>query len=124
MGKVVQVVDGDTISVLDLNKQEQQVRLLGIDAPERGQPFSKVSKQNLSELVFGKQVTVQCYGKDRNSRTIGKVVVNGIDASLEQVRAGLAWFYRKYASSLSVADRKKYGAAESEARSARRGLWS
>ena len=43
-GKVVGVMDGDTIEVLDATKTPRRIRLEGIDAPEKAQPFSARSK--------------------------------------------------------------------------------
>ena len=54
IGKVVSVADGDTITVLDADKTQHKIRLNGIDAPEKAQPFGQRSKQSLSDLVFGK----------------------------------------------------------------------
>jgi endonuclease YncB( thermonuclease family) len=57
-GRVVAVTDGDTIKVLDSSDTQHKVRLTGIDAPERGQPFGTASTKNLSRMVAGKQVRV------------------------------------------------------------------
>ncbi len=43
--------------------------------------------------------------------------------NLEQVKTGMAWFYRYYQKELSAENRKLYAKAEDEARSERRGLW-
>ena len=43
-GKVIGVMDGDTIEVLDATKTPRRIRLEGIDAPEKAQPFSARSK--------------------------------------------------------------------------------
>ena len=43
-GKVVGVMDGDTIEVLDATETPRRIRLEGIDAPEKAQPFSARSK--------------------------------------------------------------------------------
>ena len=43
-GKVIGVMDGDTIEVLDAIKTPRRIRLEGIDAPEKAQPFSARSK--------------------------------------------------------------------------------
>ncbi|MEH6559564.1 MAG: hypothetical protein V7708_17345 [Oceanicoccus sp.] len=53
IGVVVNVTDGDTIKVLDQNKVQHKVRLTGIDAPERGQPFGQTSKKYLASMVVG-----------------------------------------------------------------------
>ena len=73
-GQVVGVLDGDTIDVLTTTKTQVRVRLAGIDAPEKRQAFGNVSKKELSDLVFGKQVTVEWRKKDRYGRTVGKVI--------------------------------------------------
>ena len=52
-GRVVAVTDGDTIKVLDRTNTEHKVRLTGIDAPERGQPFGAVSRDHLASMVAG-----------------------------------------------------------------------
>lgn len=95
-GYVVAVSDGDTITVLDAKREQYKIRLAGIDAPEKAQAFGERSKQHLAELVFNKQVTVEWDKFDRYGRTVGKVLVNGTDANLEQIKAGMAWWYEKY----------------------------
>ena len=72
-GRVVGVADGDTITVLDAERQQYKVRLSGIDAPGEAQPFGERSKQNLSRLVFDKNVRVDWDKRDRYGRIIGKV---------------------------------------------------
>lgn len=120
---VVGVSDGDTITVLDADRRQWKIRLAGIDAPEKRQPFGQQSKQMLSERVFGKQVLVETGKTDRYRRTIGKVMVAGEDVNLEQVSAGLAWHYKKYEREQSVADRMRYASAEEDARRSLRGIW-
>ncbi|HKQ93064.1 MAG TPA: thermonuclease family protein [Blastocatellia bacterium] len=70
-GKVVGVSDGDTITVLDAGNQQHKVRLVGIDAPESDQEYGSRAKQSLSDLVFGKTVTVFTLAKDRYGRVLG-----------------------------------------------------
>lgn len=123
-GRVVSVSDGDTITVLDGSKRQHKIRLGGIDAPEKHQPFGARSKQHLSELVFGKDVQADCVKIDRYMREICKISVNGVDANLEQIKSGMAWWYRTYAKDQLKADQTAYSLAEKEAREARRGLWS
>ena len=67
-GRVVGVTDGDTIKVLDSHKVEHKVRLTGIDAPERGQPFGTTSTRHLSSMVAGTEVRVESSKKDRYGR--------------------------------------------------------
>ena len=84
------VADGDTITVLDDNKVQHKIRLAGIDAPEKKQPFGQRSKQSLSDLVFDKAVTVETNKRDKYRREVGKVLVDGTDANLEQVKRDMA----------------------------------
>jgi len=123
VGRVVGVSDGDTITVLDSTKTQHKVRLGGIDAPEKGQPFGNRSQQNLSRLVFNQTVTVQWHKRDRYGRLVGTVYVEGNDAGLEQVRAGMAWWYRRFANEQTPEDRAIYEAAENTARERKAGLW-
>lgn len=122
-GKVVGVADGDTITVLDDENTQHKIRLQGIDAPEKGQPFGNVSKQNLSSLVFGKIVDVECDKLDRYGRLVAKVSIDGVDVGLEQIRAGLAWHYKQYQNEQSKPDQKLYAEAEISAKNAKAGLW-
>lgn len=122
-GRVVRVADGDTITVLDADKVQHKIRLSGIDAPEKKQPFGQRAKQSLSDLVFSKAVQVETTKRDRYGREIGKVLVDGVDANLMQVQLGFAWHYKAYEREQPAIDRKAYADAESDARAARRGLW-
>lgn len=122
-GRVVGVMDGDTIEVLTPAKQLVRVRLAGIDAPEKKQPFGNLAKQKLSALVFSRDVIVDWHKKDRFGRVVGKVFVNGGDADLQMLQAGFAWHYRKYRNEQSLTDRLSYMHAESAARTQRLGLW-
>ena len=116
-GKVVGVLDGDTIEVLNQGRS-QRVRLSEIDSPEKNQPFGKKAKQYTSEMVFGKDVTVQSSGKDKYGRTLGEVYLqNGTNVNHELVRQGMAWQYRQYSNS------SRLRGLESEARQEKRGLW-
>lgn len=123
-GRVVHIADGDTITVLDSGKVQHKVRLAGIDAPEKAQAFGQKSRESLEELVAGRTVIVETHKKDRYGRAIGKILVNGQDMNIEQIRRGLAWFYRQYESELTPDDRQSYDRSETEAREFRKGLWS
>lgn len=122
-GRVVGVADGDTITVLDADKVQHKIRLAGIDAPEKKQPFGNRSKESLSELAYDKTVTVETDKRDKYGRQVGKVLVNGQDVNLVQVERGMAWFYRQYQREQSPSDRRLYEAAEDAAKADRRGLW-
>lgn len=89
-GKVVSVTDGDTVRVLDAANVQHKVRLHGIDAPERGQPFGTVARDRLAGLVMGKAVTVRDDGRDKWGRTLGRIEIEGQDVNRQMVADGLA----------------------------------
>ena len=123
-GQVVGISDGDTLKVLDANHQVHTIRLMGIDAPEKAQPFGQRAKQSLSALVFQQQVQVEWHKQDRYGRIVGQVRTRaGVDVCLEQLQRGMAWHYKQYEREQSPADRQSYAAAEAEARAAKLGLW-
>lgn len=122
-GRIVGIVDGDTVDLLIDGRENVRVRVAGIDAPERSQAFGQRSKQRMSEIVFGKAVQVESTKRDRYGRVIGKVMVNGRDAGLSLIDSGLAWHYKKYQREQSAADREIYSLAEDKARSSKVGLW-
>lgn len=122
-GLVVGIADGDIVTILDATDTQWKIRLSGIDAPEKKMPFGQKSKESLSALVFNKEVAVEFNKQDKYGRTVGKITVNGFDANLEQVKAGMAWHYKQYQREQSVEDRAAYAQAEEQAREAKRGLW-
>jgi len=132
-GKVVAVTDGDTIKVLDANRVQHKIRLTGIDAPEKAQPFGNASRKNLASMVAGRDVRVETVKNDRYGRVLGKVWVQPPDcpgcaktlnANLAQILSGMAWWYQDYAKDQSPEDRQRYESAVIEARSRKLGLWS
>jgi endonuclease YncB( thermonuclease family) len=123
MGRVVRIADGDTLTLLDSSNTQHRIRLEGIDAPESHQAFGTQSKRSLSDMVFGKDVTVVYQKTDQYGRLVGKILIDGMDVNLAQVRAGMAWHYKEYEREQSVEDRDLYAKAEDEARADRRGLW-
>ena len=117
-GKVVGVLDGDTIEVLH-NTHAERIRLNGIDCPEKGQAYGNRAKQAASALVFGKEVTLQTYGKDKFGRTIADALLpDGTNVNHELVKDGWCWWYRKYAPGNTELEK-----LEKEAREAKKGLW-
>ncbi len=132
-GKVVAVTDGDTIKVLDSNNVQYKVRLTGIDAPEKSQPFGNASRNYLASMVAGKNVRIESSKTDRYGRVLGKVWVQPSDcpscgktlnANHAQILSGMAWWYRYYAKDQSPEDRGRYESAENEAKKRKLGLWS
>ena len=113
------VLDGDTIEVLH-NTRAERIRLNGIDCPEKGQAYGKRAKQAASELVFGKEVTLQTYGKDKYGRTIADVLLpDGTNVNHTLVKDGWCWWYRKYAPRDVILEE-----LETRARAVGIGLWA
>ncbi|MCS6291698.1 MAG: thermonuclease family protein [Nitrospira sp.] len=119
ISEVIGILDGDTIDVLH-NHQTKRIRLNGIDCPEKGQAYGQKAKHAASDLVFGKEVTIQTHGYDKYKRTIGDVFLpDGTNVNHTLVKDGWCWWYRKYASRDVMLE-----GLEVEARKARRGLWA
>jgi endonuclease YncB( thermonuclease family) len=117
------VSDGDTITVLDDNHTQHKIRLAGIDAPESKQAFGQRSKESLVKQVVGQDVMIDWSKIDKYQRKVGKVMLDGQDINLAQVRRGFAWHYKAYQGEQSAGDRVAYAEAEDAARGAHRGLW-
>ena len=122
-GRVVGITDGDTLTILDSGRTQHKIRLNGIDAPEKQQPYGSASKQHLSDLAYGKEARAACYKRDRYGREVCSVFVDGKDVGLAQLDAGLAWWYRKYAHEQLPRERTEYESAEDRAAADRTGLW-
>ena len=108
--------------VLAAANTQTKIRLVGIDCPERKQPFGQRAKQALSDYVFNQQVTVEWTKLDRYKRVIGKILDGQPDMNLALVRDGMCWWYRKYAREQSPVDQRLYEAAEVKAKEQRKGL--
>ncbi len=129
---VGRVHDGDSFDLKVDRGQRVGVRISGIDAPERRQPFSDLSRRQLQALIGGHTIQVHVLGRDRYGRILGQVerparpadaVAAVPDVGLAQLEAGLAWYYRRYERDLPPSWRGRYDDAENGARRERRGLW-
>ncbi|EMN5850634.1 thermonuclease family protein [Enterobacter hormaechei] len=117
-GKVVRVLDGDTIEVLQ-GQKPVRVRLSNIDAPEKKQPFGRWSSDQLKRLVAGQSVTVVFTHTDRYERVLGRVFTSGgKEANREQVLSGAAWVYDHYNTDMELPG------LQLEAQKQKRGLWA
>lgn len=121
--ETVRVLDGDSVIVADREGRRLEVRIHGIDAPERRQPYSDVSRRNLDRMLRKKQITMIPRDRDRYERVVAKLVVGDRDVGLEQIRDGLAWHYRRYQDEQPPEERSAYSQAERRARENRTGLW-
>ncbi len=127
-GKVIDVEDGDTLTILRSDHSRVAIRLSDIDAPEKshghrkpGQPFSRASKKSLASLAWGKEADLRCYEYDRWDRPVCTVFIDGKDVNLEQLRLGMAWVNgvkKEYVRNPLSVD------AHAKAREASIGLWS
>lgn len=131
--RIVGVADGDTLTCLTADKKQERIRLRGIDAPERKQPYGARSTQSLSDLTFGKTATVHWNSRDRWGRVIGTVWVEPadcircgptLDAGRAQLASGMAWWFKRYAKQQPLEERLSYEFEEKEARARSVGLWS
>jgi endonuclease YncB( thermonuclease family) len=114
----VGVHDGDTVTCLDENNQQQKIRLAEIDAPEVSQDYGKVSREALAGMVFGKTIQVVDDGRDRYGRWIGHLYVDGVDVNRQMVATGMAWHYAAYSKDPSL------GSLQSQAQAQKLGLWA
>jgi endonuclease YncB( thermonuclease family) len=117
---VIAVADGDSLTARcdDAGTSVNvSIRLAEIDAPERGQAFGRRSRQNLAALCQGQHAVLRPQTRDRYGRTVARAECDGTDASMAQVRAGMAWVFDRY-----VIDGSLY-AVQAEARNQRLGLW-
>ncbi|MEP7154101.1 MAG: thermonuclease family protein [Nitrospira sp.] len=118
VGTVLGVIDGDSLRVMHEGTAEQ-IRLLGVDCPEERQAFGTRAKEYTSELAFGQDVTVYGDKRDRYGRRLAEVLLpDGRSLNQELIKAGLAWWFRKYSKDLRL------GELEPQAREAKRGLWA
>ena len=117
-GRVIEVADGDTLTLLDADGQRHEIRLADIDAPEKAQRFATRSRQSLAALCAGKTAQVEERGLDHEGRRLGWAMCAGINANGEQVRRGMAWVDVPHAAPTSA-----LYTLEADARLARRGLW-
>jgi endonuclease YncB( thermonuclease family) len=116
-GKLVKVLDGDTVEVLHDGKGER-IRLAQIDCPEKGQPYGQAAKEYVLDIAALKIVTVKVETVDRHGRTVGEVFLpDESNLNKQIVGAGYAWQYKKYSKDTVYAD------LEDQARRGRLGLW-
>lgn len=118
-GKVVHVVDGDTIHV-SKGREKVKIRLYGIDTPEKSQYYGQNAKQFTSAQVFDKVVEVEEIDRDRYGRVVALVSVGNLVLNRYLVQQGYAWVYDRYCKKAFCAEWKRI---EAQARNQQRGLW-
>ena len=135
------VHDGDSFELVRSDGSRVQIRIAGIDAPERSQPYSDTARDNLRRLLsdrpveaheikrdpFGRSVanvfTIEAVGPTEAASRPSKAATAPLDIGLAQLQAGLAWHFLRYQSEQSPEQRRLYSIAEADSRRSRRGLW-
>ncbi|MGD9628096.1 MAG: thermonuclease family protein [Pyrinomonadaceae bacterium] len=123
-GKVIRVENGDTITVQADGQEQYLVKLQAIDAPDLGQPYYEESKNSLTKLIRGKEVSVVVHATGPSGVMIGTVYRNGRDVSLSLLERGLAWHYVRFPYQQTTANLKTYAEAQSIASAAGLGIWA
>jgi len=121
-GRVVEITDGDTLILL-IGRQHRTIKIAAIDAPERYQAWGDPSRTNLSRLALNQTAVATCTQLDRSGNNICKLTVSTLDIGLEQIKDGMAWWFRQDANEQSAEDQSVYGSAELMAKLTRQGLW-
>ena len=120
-GRVIKVIDGDTIWVRTNNKHIK-IRISYIDAPELKQTYGVRSKNFLTNLILDKNVQINANKKDRYNRHLGEVYIHNVDESVfvnaKMLKSGNAWIYLKHRDNSYLKNLENY------ARIRRIGLWS
>lgn len=122
-GRVVKVLDGDTLELLLAGHERVRIRLAWIDAPEKGQAFGDRARQHLADLCAGVDAQAVPTDTDRYGRTVAEMHCLGINANQAMVGSGLAWVYRQYAPA-SLARHRRLYELQAQARAQGVGLWS
>ena len=115
--KVIGIKDGDTLEILTVDKKTLTIRLNGSDAPEKNQAYGQKSKENLSKLIFGKQLKIYSFGNNRYGRLLADIYLDSINVNYYQVENGFAWHFKKYSKDEYLAQ------LENRARAQKFGLW-
>lgn len=131
-GYVISVRDGETLMLVDANRQQIKVRLLGVAAPRRTQSFGEASRIHLANLTLNKDVRFESAQRKEGDFLLGKLLVQPpdcrtcvltLDVGMAQITAGMAWFATTTANALLPEDKAGYEHAEFTAKIRRYGLW-
>lgn len=121
-GLVISVTDGDTITVKAESDDDLiKIRLYGIDAPERKQPYGDDSKKFAEDTSLQQKVEVEPKSKpDRYGRTVAVVyLASGVSLQESLLKAGLAWVWSRFCT--NCAD---WEALKTKAQKLKRGIWA
>jgi micrococcal nuclease len=117
--KVTRIIDGDTFET----ETGEKVRLIGINTPEISDIFGQEAKQHLANLIDQKTIDLQTDNisndRDRYSRLLRYVILNGTDINKQMLSDGFATAYLKYHFSKS----EEYRQAQITATTNHFGMW-
>ena len=119
-GTIDSVIDGDFITITSKGK-EVEIRLFGIDTPEKTQAFGQSAKNFTGAMASGKEIRVEPISKDQYGKTVAMVYANGINLNEQIISQGFGWVYRQYCKESFCADWLKL---ESNAKASQKGLWA
>jgi endonuclease YncB( thermonuclease family) len=119
-GRVVKVLDGDTVEVMNCNGKTVRIHLYGVEAPRKSQYFGSECAQYFAGLVQNKSVHVINVGRDLLGRMRSLIRIEGMSVNEEMVRAGYAWVSNPVGLSPSC---EKWMGVQVAARESRAGLW-
>lgn len=117
-GKVVSVFDGDTVTVVDSEKNKHRIRLAQIDAPEQKQPFGPAARKHVSQLLLGKEVEAHIQEIDSKGNQLGTIYLDGENINMQIIDAGYAWAFDTNISNSA------YSINQIQAKEAGVGLWA
>lgn len=116
-GRVVTVIDGNTVEIVAEDNETYKIQLHGIDCPELGQQYGEKAKRLLEKLLLEKSVSVQMKGKDRWGTRLGVIIIDGeVDPRFELLEEGLAW-------TSEVNPNPELEGLREKAKEKRKGLW-
>jgi len=121
---VAEVFDGDSFNLKAKDGSTVRVRIAGIDAPEKTQPYSNKAKDSLTELLQSGSIGLQPVKVDAYDRWVANVSIGDRDLGLAQIQRGYAWYFVRYKKDIGEAQQQRYAEAERSARDARLGLWA
>ncbi len=121
---VKNVHDGDSFNLQASNNATVRVRIAGIDAPEKTQPYSAKAKVALETMLNSGPIRLEPVTVDRFDRWVANVYVNDENVGLAQINQGWAWYFRRYKDDLELSQQLRYEFAEQTARQKRLGLWA
>ena len=117
------VHDGDSFNLQAKDNSTVRIRIAGIDAPEKSQPYSQKARAALQDMLNSGPIRLEPVTLDRFDRWVANVYINDTDVGLAMVNQGWAWYFRRYKDDLQTFQQIRYDMAEQTARQKRLGLW-